>query len=69
MRIRVGPQRPWGFVSWLPIVVHFGYLSWNRWWLHNCMCKFPRLYRLRYGRWPLYWYWRKGIKPPDDWHV
>lgn len=69
MRIRVAPERTgrsWGFVSWLPVVVDFGVVRFNRWWWHNLHCRFPLVYRLHYGEWPLYREWKRSPVSPKE---
>lgn len=62
VRVKRDCGRSWGYVGWLPFVIDFGYLTYNRWWRHNLCATFAWVYLLRYGRWPLYHEWDKARK-------
>lgn len=52
-----------------PLIIDFGYLRYNRYWWHNVRATFAlayrlRYYRLRYGHWPVYWYWDRKLPVP-----
>lgn len=64
VRVKRDHGRSWGFVSWLPLVIDFGYLRFNRHWWHNLHCQFAWVYRLHHGEWPTYWYWDKKLPVP-----
>jgi hypothetical protein len=59
IRVKRDRGRSWGFVYWLPLVIDFGYLRFNRWWWHNLHARFAWVYRLHYGEWPLYHEWKR----------
>jgi hypothetical protein len=54
------------YVAWFPLHWECGRPRYNRWWWHNLHCRSAWIYRLHYGQWPTYWYWRRGIDAPCD---